>query len=265
MVSSAISQGSKPLIPKASKLGTILLSLLPTSEAALPVALKTVPVATVAASTLLTGGCSQNNFSESSVNRNANERAAYHLQLANAYYDLLSEVVNDIDRYNLDDAGKKNLLNWHKKVEFSRQSLLKAFNSNDIAGVSNKIKSLAEARPTEQQEQAHYYYRQLTRQAYFSGLSNRAFEPYHGDNTTLEPFRTFVHTVQGISDQDLPTESALRASLAYHDSTKHSSVPWGYSVLGSSELGDFGILNNQPVEFGKNQPSKETLKDFGRK
>ena len=253
-------QTTRQVLPR---LGAALLSWLPTSEAVLPVA-KTVSVATVAASTM---GCSGQKFDEDLMNTKANERAAYHLKLSNSYYNLLSEFVRDKDKYNLDASSKENLLKWHQRVETARQSLLDSFNSNDMNEVLNKINSLGRTRPTEQQEQAHYYYRQLAREGYFEGLSNPAFfEAHYGDDAKPpEPTKTSLRIVQHGGDQDLQTEMALTGSLAYYDSTKHPSIPWGYSSLGSSELYDFGIQDGKLLKFGENKPDAETLKRFGRR
>lgn len=253
---------------KTNKIGTMFLSLLPTSEATLPIVSKAIPLTTVAVGTLLTTGCSLSigSYDQKLVNKKANKRAFYHLELANTYYDLVSAVVKDIEQYNLDPDEKKNLLNWYTKVEVRRRDLLSAFNTKDINDVLVKIETMGQSRPMDQQERAHYYYRQAARQAYFRGLISPQFNIYHGDNTVHEPFKTFVKTVNVIDSHDGPTWDALNSSLGFHDSTRHAPVPWGFSVLGNSEFYDFGIdPDGTTVNFGENQPTKEELKYYGRK
>ena len=237
------------LIPTSSSAKTILasvLSVLPTgSKAVLPLA--------AAVSTFAVSGCSTK---ETKIQFAANERAIYHVKLANAYDELVSIIANNIDNYNVDEETKNKILDWKTKLDVARKELYSAFNNGGTTW--DQVKNLGSKKPTLEQEKAHYNYRVTAMRAYFEGLGGKFYELNH--NPDIEPFKTFDNRVDKIIGED----SADERSLMYlRNGEPNFVLPWGYREPIGTELGDYGGTTRYEVD--SDMPHKMHYLDFHEK
>ena len=211
------------------KLGAAALTYIPTPHAVLTTATVITPLAI--------SGCSSNlRFNEIALNKSANDRAIYHVNLAKLYDDIVTAVAKEIDNQKIIPESKMELLEWNQKLNDSRKELFKAFDTNSTDDIIEMIKKLDGRRPTKEQEKAHYDYRVTATRAYFEGSSLEIFN--HSELSKI--FKSFdVRFEEFVSDD---TERPLRESSYYWDETKHKPVPWGYRKPIGTVFGDYGEL-----------------------
>ena len=224
---------------KLGKLGAAILSVIPAHPALLTTA-AVVPLAVA--------GCSSSNFDEARLNIHANQRAMYHIKLANVYDDIVTAFAKEIDKHDVSPEAKARLFEWNKKLKDSRDKLLKSFSTNNTDDIIPIIKKIGTGRATEEQEKAHYNYRVTAVRAYFEGIGG----PEIFNKPKLDELhRSFNNRFDEIRDEDYKSESSLKGDLAYWDRNQHNSIPWGYRNPPGSEYGQYGWTDKRYLEFGE--------------
>ena len=224
---------------KLGNLGAFILSVIPAHPALLT---------TGAVVPLAVAGCSSSNFDQARLNIHANQRAIYHIKLANVYDDIVTAFAKEIDNHDVSPEAKARLFEWNKKLKDSRDKLLTSFSANNTDDVIPIIGRMGTKRATEEQEQAHYNYRVTAVRAYFEGIGGPEIlnKPKLG-----ELHRSFDNRFNEIMNEDHKSESSLRGSLAYWDENQHNSIPWGYRNPPGSEYGKYGWTSERYLEFGE--------------
>ena len=224
---------------RLDRLGVALLSVI-TGNPALLTTAAVVPLAVA--------GCSSSNFDQARLNIHANQRAIYHIKLANVYDDIVTAFAKEIGNHDVSPEAKARLFAWNEKLKDSRGEFLKSFSTNNIDDIIPIIEKMGTGRATEEQEKAHYNYRVTAVRAYFEGIGGPEIlnKPKLG-----ELHRSFDNRFNEIMNEDHKSESSLRGSLAYWDENQHNSIPWGYRNPPGSEYGKYGWTSERYLEFGE--------------